>query len=62
MRKILALMLLFCIAIGDTAIAEIPDISNLTVDDLIELKNEVELQLYAMNKTTILDAGTYIVG
>lgn len=62
MRKILALMLLFCIAIGDAAIAEIPDISDLTVDDLIELKNEVELQLYAMNKTTILDAGTYIVG
>lgn len=62
MKKILALMLLFCIAIGNSAMAEIPDISNLTVDDLIELKNEVELQLYALNKTTVLDAGTYVVG
>lgn len=63
MKKLIIIMLLALI-LPAAALADLPDISDLTVDELMELNHQIQLRLFSEKLIEGVDvpAGEYIVG
>ena len=63
MRKVIALVIVL-VLLGSSAMAEIPDVSSLTDEELVELQMVLSQEIVGrqIEKVTILEQGTYIGG
>ena len=64
MKKLLALLLILAITMPAAAMADLPDISNLTDDELLQLDWQIQAVLYEhqLDDGVLVPAGVYIVG
>jgi len=64
MKKLLTVILILALAVPAIALADLPDISNLTKDELLELNHQIQLRLFSEQLVNGVDvpAGDYIVG
>lgn len=63
MKKVIALTIML-VLLGSIAMAEIPDISSLTDDELFEMQLTLNREIVdrGLEKTTLLKQGTYVGG
>lgn len=64
MRKLITLLLIAAMLLPAAALADLPDISGLTEDELIELNHQIQLRLFSEKLIDGVDvpAGDYVVG
>lgn len=64
MKKLITVILILALLLPAAALAEIPDISGLSSDELIELSHEIQLMLFSekLVQGITVEQGKYIVG
>ena len=64
MKKLLTLLLILALAAPALALADLPDISGLSVEELIELRSKIQLQLFSERLIEGVEVlpGVYMVG
>ncbi|MBO7662793.1 MAG: hypothetical protein J6U01_05440 [Clostridia bacterium] len=64
MKKLFAVVLILAVLLPFSALADLPDISNLSTDELLELNHQIQSRLFSQKLVDGVDvpAGDYIVG
>lgn len=64
MKKLITIILALALLLPAASLADLPDISGLTVDELLELNHQIQLRLFSEKLIDGVDvpAGDYIVG
>ena len=64
MRKLITLLLIAALLLPAAALADLPDISGLSVEELLELNHQIQLRLFSEKLIDGVDvpAGEYVVG
>jgi len=64
MKKLITIILILAMILPAAALADIPDISNLTVDELIELNHQIRMKFFSekLINGVRIPAGVYTVG
>ena len=64
MKKLLTIILILAMAMPVTSLADLPDISNLTYDELVELKNKINLAMWNSEEwqEVTVPVGMWIIG
>jgi len=64
MRKLITLILILAMFLPAIALADLPDISGLSTDELIELNHLIQMKLFSekLNDGIRIPQGTYIIG
>jgi hypothetical protein len=64
MKKLITLLLIAALLLPAAALADLPDISGLTVEELIELNHQIQLRLFSeqLVNGVKVPPGTYIIG
>ena len=64
MKKLITILLILSLALPALALADLPDISCLSVDELLELNHQIQLRLFSEKLIEGVDVpeGQYIVG
>ena len=64
MKKLIALLLILVMALPAAALADLPDISNLTYDELVQLKDQINLAIWNSQEwqEVTVPAGVWTIG
>lgn len=62
MKRVISGLVAVFVLLCSVSFAEIPDLSGLGVEELLQMKEEIERLLYEEGKTIELNAGEYLVG
>lgn len=64
MKKLLTIILILVLALPALALADLPDISSLTYDELVELKNQINLAMWNSQKwqEVTVPVGVWTIG
>lgn len=64
MKKLITMILILALAVPALALADLPDISALTVEELIELNHQIQNRLFSeqLVNGVKVPPGTYIIG
>ena len=64
MKKLLTIILILALAVPAAALADLPDISSLSYDELIQLKDQLNLAIWNSQEWQEVEvpAGTYQIG
>jgi hypothetical protein len=64
MKKLIALILILAILVPAASLADLPDISGLTEDELLELNRKIQFRLFSEQLVNGIKVppGTYIIG
>ena len=64
MKKLITIVLILALILPGIAMADLPDISNLSSEELIELSKQIQIRLFSENliNGVTVPAGRYIVG
>lgn len=64
MKKLITFFLILTLVVPAAALADLPDISGLSQDELIELSHQIQLRLFneKLVNGVVVPVGTYIIG
>lgn len=64
MKKLLTIILTLALIVPSVALADVPDISDLSFDELVQLKERINLAIWNCQEwqEVVVPAGTYIIG
>lgn len=64
MKKLLALIMIIVLAVPAAAAADLPDISGLSYDELVQLKDQINLAIWESQEWQQVEVpeGTYLIG
>lgn len=64
MKKLITLLLILALLLPAAALADLPDISGLSADELIELNHRIQLRLFSeqLVNGVLINPGQYVVG
>ena len=64
MKKLITVILLLALVLPVVSLADLPDISNLTYDELVQLKDQINLAMWNCEEwqEVTVPAGVWVVG